>query len=227
VAIPVEKLVRMPDALDFDRAAGVCITYGTTYYALKDRGSLKSGETLAVLGAAGGTGLAAIELGKVMGARVIACASSDEKLAFAKAHGADDTIDYAKDDLKEALRRVTGGNGANVIYDPVGGSYSEAALRSIAWGGRFLVIGFAAGEIPKIPLNLALLKGCDIVGVFWGSFIAREPEKHRANTAQLLAWCAEGKLSSHVHATFPLADGVAALKVLAERKAMGKVILHP
>jgi NADPH2:quinone reductase len=162
-----------------------------------------------------------------MGARVIACASSDDKLAFAKKHGADDCINYATDDLKEALRRVTGGKGVDVIYDPVGGAYAEQALRSIAWKGRFLVVGFAAGEIPKIPLNLALLKGCDIVGVFWGSFIERDPAGHRANTQQILDWVVSGKLSAHVQATYPLADAASALKALAARKVMGKIVLHP
>jgi NADPH:quinone reductase len=227
VAIAADKLIRMPDGLDFDRAAGVCITYGTTLHALKDRAELKSGETLAVLGASGGVGLAAIELGKLMGARVIACASSDEKLTFAREHGADDGINYAKNDLKEALRRVTGGRGADVIYDPVGGPYTEPALRSIAWQGRFLVIGFAAGEIPKLPLNLVLLKGCDVLGVFWGPWIERDPEGHRANTQQLLEWCVQGKISSHVHSTYPLAEGAAALKAIAARQVMGKVILRP
>ena len=221
------RLVKSPDGLDFDRAAGVCVTYGTTLHALKDRADLKPGETLAVLGASGGVGIAAVELGKIMGARVIACASSDDKLAFAREHGADETINYAKDDLKEALRRVTGGKGVDVIYDPVGGPYAEPALRSIAWKGRFLVVGFAAGEIPKIPLNLALLKGCDIVGVFWGSFIERDPAGHRANTEQLLQWCAQGKLSAHVHAVYPLAEAAAALKAIAARQVMGKIILHP
>jgi NADPH2:quinone reductase len=227
VAISADRLVKIPDRLDFDRAAGVCITYGTTLHALKDRAALQPGETLAVLGASGGVGLAAVELGKIMGARVIACASSDDKLTFAKKHGADDAINYASEDLKEALRRVTDGKGADVIYDPVGGPYSEPALRSIAWKGRFLVVGFAAGEIPKIPLNLALLKGCDIVGVFWGSFIERDPDGHRANTKQLLEWCAQGKLSSHVHAAYPLAEAAAALKAIASRQVMGKVILRP
>jgi NADPH2:quinone reductase len=217
----------MPDGLDFDRAAGVCITYGTTYYALKDRGAIKASETLAVLGASGGVGLAAIELGKLMGARVIACASSDEKIAFARKHGADEGINYASEDLKDALRRLTDGRGANVIYDPVGGPYSEPALRSIAWEGRFLVVGFAAGDIPKLPLNLVLLKGCSVVGVFWGSFIERDPQRHRANTAQLLEWCAQGKLSSHVHAVYPLAEAPKALKAIAARQVMGKVILRP
>jgi len=227
VAIPASKLAKIPGDLDFDRAAGLCVTYGTSLHALKDRAKLARGETLAVLGASGGVGLAAIELGKLMGARVIACASSAEKIAFSREHGADDGIDYGKDDLKEGLRRVTNGRGADVIYDPVGGAYAEAALRSIAWQGRFLVVGFAAGDIPKLPLNLVLLKGCDVLGVFWGSWIERDPAGHRANTEQLLAWCADGKLSSHVHAVYPLEEASAALKAIAARQVMGKVILRP
>jgi len=227
VVLSAERLVPLPDGLDFDRAAGLTVTYGTSLYALKDRARLKTGETLAVLGASGGVGLAAVELGKIMGARVIACASSADKLAFAREHGADDGIDYAGEDLKDALRRLTDGKGADVIYDPVGGAYAEAALRSIAWYGRFLVVGFAAGDIPKLPLNLVLLKSCDVLGVFWGSWIARDPAGHRANTAQLLAWCADGKLSSHVHAVYSLRDGAAALKAIAARAVMGKVILRP
>jgi NADPH2:quinone reductase len=227
VAARADRLVPIPDVLDFDRAAGLCVTYGTTLHALKDRAHLRESETLAVLGASGGVGLAAVELGKAMGARVIACASSDDKLAFTKKHGADDTINYANEDLKEALRRVTGGKGVDVIYDPVGGAYAEQALRSIAWQGRFLVVGFAAGEIPKIPLNLALLKGCDIVGVFWGSFVERDPAGHRANTRQIIDWVVSGKLSAHVQGTYPLADAASALKALAARKVMGKIVLHP
>jgi NADPH2:quinone reductase len=227
IAARADRLVPIPDTLDFDRAAGLCVTYGTTLHALKDRGHLRNGETLAVLGASGGVGLAAVELGKLMGARVIACASSDDKLAFVKKHGADDVINYARDDLKDALRNATGGKGAAVIYDPVGGPYAEPALRAIAWQGRLLVVGFAAGEIPKMPLNLALLKGCDIVGVFWGSFIERDPAGHRANTKQLLDWCAQGKLSAHVQAVYPLADAADALKALAARKVMGKIVLRP
>jgi NADPH2:quinone reductase len=227
IAVKAETLVSAPDNLDFDRAAGLSVTYGTTIHALKDRGKLQSGETLAVLGAAGGTGLAAIEIGKLMGARVIACASSDEKCAFAKQHGADDTINYATADLKEALKSVTGGRGVDVIYDPVGGDYAESALRAIAWKGRFLVVGFAAGTIPKLPLNLALLKGCDIVGVYWGAFTDKEPAAQAANMAQIVSWCAEGKLSSHVHAIYPLGDTAQALKDIAARKIMGKAILHP
>jgi NADPH:quinone reductase len=227
IAVAANLLVKIPGNLDFDRAAGLCVTYGTTLHALKDRAKLAPGETLAVLGASGGVGLAAIELGKIMGARVIACASSAEKIAFARDHGADDGIDYGTEDLKEALRRVTQGKGADVIYDPVGGAYAEAALRSIAWQGRFLVVGFAAGEIPKLPLNLVLLKGCDVLGVFWGSWLERNPEGYRANNEQLLTWCAEGRLSSHVHAVYPLAEAPAALKAIAARQVMGKVILRP
>jgi NADPH:quinone reductase len=226
VAIKADKLIKLPDALDFERAAGVIITYGTTLHALKDRADLKPGETLAVLGAAGGVGIAAVELGKLMGARVIACASSDDKLAFTRQHGADETINYASQDLRDALRRVTGGPGPDVIYDPVGGPYSEPALRAIGWQGRFLVVGFAAGDIPKLPLNLVLLKGCDVRGVFWGSWTERDPAGHRANVAQLMRWCVEGKLSAHVHAVYPLERTAEALTTLAERKAMGKVILR-
>jgi NADPH2:quinone reductase len=227
VVLKTDRLVRLPDGLDFDRAAGLTVTYGTTVHALRDRAQLKQGETLAVLGAAGGTGLAAIELGKIMGARVIACASSADKLAFAREHGADVTINYDEDDLKEALRRVTDGRGVDVVYDPVGGSYAEAALRSIAWGGRFLVIGFAAGEIPKLPLNLVLLKGCDVRGVFWGQFTERYPEQHRANMVDVLQWAVDGKLSAHVHAVYPLDKIADALKALANREAKGKILLRP
>jgi len=227
IAVKAETLVKVPDGLDLDRAAGLSVTYGTTMHALKDRGRLKAGETLAVLGAAGGVGLAAIEIGKLMGARVIACTSSDEKCAFAKQHGADATINYSTADLKDALKDATGGRGADIIYDPVGGDYAESALRAIAWKGRFLVVGFAAGDIPKLPLNLVLLKGCDVVGVFWGAFTEREPAAQAANMAQIVAWCAQGKLSSHVHAVYPLAQTAQALKDIAARKIMGKAILRP
>ncbi len=227
IALPANTVVKIPDSLDYDRAAGIIIIYGTALHALEGRANAKPGETLAVLGAAGGTGLAACELGKLMGLKVIACASSDEKLEFAKAHGAELGLNYTKEDLKEGLKRLTGGKGVDIVFDPVGGAYSEAALRAIAWEGRFLVIGFAAGEIPKMPLNLALLKGCDIRGVFWGAWTKLNPEKNRADLAKLVKWTAEGKLSSHVDRTFPLAQTAEALKVLAGRKAMGKVILHP
>jgi NADPH2:quinone reductase len=203
------------------------VTYGTSYYALKERAQLRHGETLAVLGAAGGVGLAAVELGKLMGARVIACASSEEKLAFARAHGADATVNYARENLRDALRALTEGRGVDVVYDPVGGAFTEAAVRALDWGGRLLVIGFAAGEIPKLPLNLTLLKSCDIRGVFWGAWTRREPQTHRADTLQLARWCAEGKLSAHVHAAYPLAETARALNALSDRQAMGKIILRP
>ncbi len=225
IAIAVDRLIGLPEGLDFNRAAGLVVTYGTSYYALKDRAGLRPGETLAVLGASGGVGLAAVELGRIMGARVIACASSDDKLEFTRRHGADETVNYATADLRNELKRLGGEHGIDVIYDPVGGPYAEAALRAIAWEGRFLVVGFAAGEIPKLPLNLALLKSCDIRGVFWGSWTEREPAAHRANMADLLRWCAEGKLSAHVHATYPLADAKRALNDIAARRVMGKTVL--
>jgi NADPH2:quinone reductase len=225
--IAADRLVRIPDGVDYERAAGLIITYGTTLHALKDRAQLKPGETLAVLGASGGVGLAAVELGKLMGARVIACASSAEKLALARQHGAEAAINYAQEDLRDALRRATGGRGPDVIYDPVGGPYSEPALRAIGWEGRFLVVGFAAGDIPKLPLNLVLLKNCDVRGVFWGAWSDREPDAHRANIAQLMQWCADGKLAVHIHAVYPLAQTAQALKAIANRSAMGKVILRP
>jgi NADPH:quinone reductase len=227
VVIAAERLIRIPDDLDFARAAGLTVTYGTALHALRDRGGLRAGETLAVLGAAGGIGLAAIEIGKILGARVIACASSAEKLAFARRHGADAVINYAEEDLKDALRRTAGGDGPQVIFDPVGGRASETALRAIARGGRFLVIGFAAGEIPKIPLNLMLLKECDVRGVYWGAWSEREPDKSRANHAEILQWCAQGRISAHVHQVFRLDEIAPALHALAERRAMGKVVVTP
>ncbi len=226
VVVRADRLVPIPSELDVERAAGLTCAYGTSYYALKERGRLKHGETLAVLGAAGGTGLAAVELGKIMGARVIACASSDDKLAFARERGADDTVNYAKEDLKDSLRRLTDGRGVDVVFDPVGGAYSEAALRALAWEGRLLVVGFAAGEIPKIPLNLPLLKGCDIRGVFWGGWLDRHPGAHCEATAQIARWCVEGKVSGHVQKVYPLADTAQALKDIAARKVMGKIVLR-
>jgi NADPH2:quinone reductase len=227
VAVPADQLVKIPDALDFERAAGLTVTYATTLYALRERAALAPGETLVVLGASGGTGLAAIEIGKVMGARVIACASSAEKLDFARDHGADETVNYAAEDLREALKRLGGERGVEVVYDPVGGPYAEPAVRSLGWEGRYLVVGFAAGEIPKLPLNLVLLKSCDIRGVLWGSWVRREPKAQRALMTQIVDWCAQGKLSAHVHAVYPLAEIVAALKAIADRKVMGKIVLRP
>ena len=227
VAVEAHQLAKLPEALDFDRAAGLTVTYGTTLYALRERAQLKPGETLVVLGASGGTGLAAIELGKMMGARVIACASSDEKLAFARAHGADETVNYGRENLRDALKRLGGEHGIDVVYDPVGGPYAEPAVRSLAWLGRYLVVGFAAGEIPKIPLNLTLLKSCDIRGVFWGAWTKREPQLQRALMTDLARWCAEGKLSAHVHAVYPLAEIETALNAITDRKVMGKIVLRP
>jgi NADPH2:quinone reductase len=227
LAVPTGQLTLIPSGLDFDHAAGLSVTYGTSYYALKDRAHLKPGETLVVLGASGGVGIAAVELGKQMGARVIACASSDDKLDFAKKHGADEGVNYAKDNLRDALKRLGGEHGIDVVYDPIGGDFAEPALRSLAWEGRFLVVGFAAGEIPKLPLNLVLLKSCDVRGVFWGSWTEREPKAHAANMADILRWAAEGKLSGHVHAAYPLAEAATALKAIADRKVMGKIVLRP
>ncbi len=227
VAVKAQQLVRVPEGLPLEKAAGIIITYGTALHALKDRARLKPGETLAVLGAAGGVGLAAVELGKAMGARVIACASSADKLEFAKKHGADEGIDYSKEDLKERLRALTAGNGVDVIYDPVGGVYAEAALRAIAWQGRFLVIGFASGEIPKIPLNLLLLKSTDLLGVFWGEFIRRNPDAHRANMAEILSLARKAKISAHVDAVYPLERAAEAFEAIAQRKAKGKIVLKP
>ncbi len=227
IAAPARQLIKLPAQLDFDRAAGLCIAYGTSLYALRERAQLKAGETLAVLGASGGAGLAAVELGKLMGARVIACASSDEKLAFARAHGADETVNYAKENLRDALKQHGGEHGIDVVYDPVGGPYAEPAVRSLAWQGRYLVVGFTAGEIPKIPLNLVLLKSCDIRGVFWGSWSKREPQAQHALLSDVARWAAEGKLSAHVHAVYPLADIAEAMRLISDRKVMGKIVLRP
>lgn len=227
VVIPQERLAKVPDGLELEKAAGLFVTYGTTIHALQDRARMKSGETLAVLGAAGGTGVAAIELGKIFGARVIACASSPEKLAFCKKHGADELIDYSKEDLKERLKALTGGNGVDVVYDPVGGKLGEAALRSLAWEGRYLVVGFAGGEITKMPLNLTLLKGCEIAGVFWGEYIRRNPKQLRKQIEALMSWVKEGRVSAYVDKIYPFTDAASAFARLSGRQAMGKVLLKP
>jgi len=227
IAIDARNCVPIPASMPFDVAAAFLFTYGTSHYALKDRAALKPGETLLVLGAAGGVGLAAVELGKAMGAKVIAAASSAEKIAVCREHGADEGIDYSQEDSKERIKALTGGNGADVIYDPVGGDFSEQAFRSIAWEGRFLVIGFAAGPIPKIPLNLVLLKGAQIVGVFWGSFTMREPGRHAANIQELMEWYAAGKLKPRISATYPFTRVAEALGDLAARRVKGKVVLVP
>ena len=225
VIVPSNACFPKPPSMDFPTAASFLLAYGTSYHALKDRAQLKAGETLLVLGASGGVGLAAVELGKLMGAKVIAAASSDDKLALCKEYGADETINYTTEDLKNRLKELTDGKGVDVVYDPVGGHYSEAALRSMAWEGRFLVVGFATGEIPKIPLNLTLLKGCSIVGVFWGSFATKTPKKNMANTMELMQWYSEGKLKPHIHRIYPLADTSKALEEMMNRQVKGKVVI--
>jgi NADPH2:quinone reductase len=225
VAINADSVIPLPEDIDLVHASSFLYAYGTSQYALKDRAHLLPGETLVVLGAAGGVGLAAVELGAVMGATVIAAASTDEKLELCRKYGASMTINYATEDLKTRIRELTGGVGADVVYDAVGGPYSEPALRSMAWEGRFLVIGFAAGEIPKVPLNLALLKSCDIVGVFWGAFVGRQRERHRANVAELMEWWRAGKLRPHVSSTYPLERAGEAIRELADRRAQGKVVV--
>jgi NADPH2:quinone reductase len=227
MAVPADKLIRYDSGLDIDRAAALTIIYGTSMHALRDRAQLQPGETLAVLGAAGGVGVAAVELGKLMGARVIACASTDEKCAFARAHGADETVNYTTEDLRGALKRLGGDHGIDVIFDPIGDRYSEAALRAIAWEGRHLVVGFAAGEIPKLPLNLTLLKGCAVLGVYFGDWVRRAPEAYRDTIVELAQLAADGKLSCHVDHAYPLEEFPQALKSLSERRAMGKVIVRP
>jgi len=222
-----DRLIPLIDAMDFVPASAFILTYGTSYHALEDRAELKAGETLLVLGAAGGVGLAAVQLGKAMGARVIAAASSDEKLEVCRANGADELINYASDDLRTRVKALTAGKGVDVIYDPVGGPYSEPALRDMAWKGRFLVVGFAAGDIPKIPLNLTLLKGCSIVGVFWGAFTKNEPERNRANNAALMNLFVEGKVKPHIHATYPLERAAEALNEVMNKRVSGKVVLVP
>jgi len=233
VLLPANRLWHIPDAMPHDIAAAFILTYGTSWHALKDRAHLKAGETLLVLGAAGGVGLAAVELGKAMGARVIAACSSQEKVDLAIKHGADAGVVYGRGpfdrDGQKALgalfKEAGGAEGFNVIYDAIGGDYAEPALRSIAWEGRYLVVGFAAGDIPKIPLNLALLKGCDIVGVFWGTWAARNPELFSTSIEELLELYAQGKVKPHVSERFPLERGADAIAHLGSRQAMGKVVV--
>ena len=227
IVVPQQALMPMPPGMDFDTAAAITLTYGTSHHAVVDRAQLKEGETMLVLGAAGGVGLAAIEIGKALGARVIAAASSDEKLAVCREHGADATINYSTEDLREAIKAATGGKGPDVIYDPVGGIYAEPAFRSIGWRGRYLVVGFANGEIPKLPLNLTLLKGASLMGVFWGEFAKREPKANMAAMRQLMGWMAEGKVRPRISGRYSLADVALALNDMAARKVTGKVVIQP
>ncbi|HEV7349116.1 NADPH:quinone oxidoreductase family protein [Telluribacter sp.] len=215
----------LPAGIDFVTAASVMYTYGTSYHALKNRARLQPEETLLVLGAAGGVGLAAVQLGALMGARVIAAASTDEKLRVCRELGAGETINYSTDDLRERIKDFTMGLGVDVVYDPVGGTFAEPALRSMAWQGRYLVVGFATGDIPKIPLNLPLLKGCSVVGVFWGTFAKQEPEANLKNFQELLLWFNKGKLQQHLHGTYPLVDAPLALRDMLDRKVVGKAVV--
>ena len=231
---PAARCIAFPSNMDFIEASAFVMTYGTSHHALKDRANLKAGETLLVLGAAGGVGLAAVEIGKVMGARVVAAASTQEKIDLCIKRGADAGIVYptgaldrdAQKKLTDDFKKVLGGDGAHVIYDGVGGDYAEPALRSIAWEGRYLVVGFPAG-IPSIPLNLTLLKGCQIVGVFWGAFTAREPRRNQENLAELMAWVSEGKLKPYVSKSYPFSKAAEALNEMAARRVMGKIVLIP
>ena len=215
----------MPDGMDDVTAASTMYTYGTSYHALKDRANIQPEETLLVLGAAGGVGLAAVQLGVLMGARVIAAASSDEKLAVCRAMGAAETINYTTENLRDRIKELTGGQGVDVVYDPVGDRYAEPAIRSLAWKGRYLVVGFAGGDIPSIPLNLALLKGASIVGVFWGAFAQREPKASMQNFKQILTWIASGQLKQHIYKLYSLADAPHALRDLMERRVVGKAVI--
>lgn len=226
VIVPANSCFPKPPMMSHPIAASFMMAYGTSYHALKDRAKLKEGETLLVLGASGGVGLAAVELGKLMGAKVIAAASTAEKLAVCKEKGADELINYTEENLKNRVKELTDGKGADVVYDPVGGDYTEAALRATAWEGRLLIVGFPAG-IAKIPMNLPLLKGCQIVGVFWGSFAMRSPNKNIQNTMELVQMYAEGKLKPHIYGKYPLENAAQALQDMMDRKVKGKVIIEP
>lgn len=219
--------VALPPEVSFPAAAAFAMAYGTSWHALRDRGRLQAGETLLVLGAAGGVGLAAVELGKLMGARVIAAAGSEAKLAACREQGADEVVSYADEGWREAVKRLTGGRGADVVYDPVGGALAEPALRLTAWEGRYLVVGFAGGDIPRIPLNLPLLKGNAVVGVFWGEFARRDPAASRENLDRLLGWLAQGRLRPRLARTYPLAGAAEALKAMLAREVIGKLVLLP
>ncbi|ODJ94402.1 NADPH:quinone oxidoreductase [Pseudomonas viridiflava] len=225
VAVPNYNVLPIPESMDFTIAAAFSMTYGTSMHALKQRANLQPGETLLVLGASGGVGLAAVEIGKALGARVIAAASSAEKLEVAKNAGADELINYTDTSLKDEIKRLTNGNGADVIYDPVGGDLFDQAIRAIAWNGRLLVVGFASGRIPELPVNLALLKGASVVGVFWGSFAQRQPQNNAANFKQLFAWFEEGKLKPLVSQVYPLERAGEAIDALGGRRAVGKVVV--
>ncbi len=217
--------IPIPSLMNFITGASTLYAYGTSYHALKDRALLRPGETLLVLGAAGGVGLAAVELGKLLGATVIAAASTDEKLAICQEKGAEHLINYATEDLRERIKEITQGKGVDVVYDPVGDKWAEPAIRSLTWQGRYLVVGFAGGEIPKIPLNLALLKGSALVGVFWGMFAQKEPALNMKNLQEVAAWVVQGQLSPHIYKQYSLAEAPQALTDMIERKVIGKAVV--
>ncbi|MFN7572520.1 MAG: NADPH:quinone oxidoreductase family protein [Betaproteobacteria bacterium] len=227
VCAPATHAVRLPPSVSDEVAAAFTLTFATSQHALLDRGQLKTGETLLVLGAGGGVGLAAVELGKLAGARVVAAASSADKLAAAREHGADVLVDYSQPGWRDAVKTATEGHGADVVYDPVGGRVTDDALRLLAWRGRLLVVGFAAGEIPQLPANLLLLKGASAVGVFWGEFAKREPRANAAMLAELFDALAQGRLKPHIGRVYPLAEAPRALADLLERRAVGKLVLRP
>ena len=224
IAIPAASLIPIPPNVSDEVASGVSVTFGTAIHGLKDRGRVAPGETVAILGASGGAGQAALEIAKLMGARVIAAASRD-KVDIGRALGADEVVDYDAVDLKQTLKDLTDNRGVDVVYDCVGGKYAEPAVRALAWEGRFLVVGFAAGDIPKLPLNLLMLKGADAVGVFWGEAVRRNPERHRENMIEVLRWISEGKLAPRIHGTYPLEAIREAIGVLDRREATGKVVV--
>ncbi len=226
VCCKTKNIFPKPAGMPYKIAASFLYAYGTSLHALKDRAVLKEGETIAIMGAAGGVGLAAVDIAKKLNARVIACASTTDKLQLCQQYGADEIINYTTEDLKARIKELTNGRGANVIYDPVGSSYTEPALRAMAWKGRYLVVGFAAGEIPKIPLNLPLLKGCAITGVFWGRFTKEEPDKNLKNSLQILDWYKEGKIKPFIDKTFPLSEAAYALELMMNRKVKGKVVIE-
>lgn len=226
VVTGADRLIPLPENMDYEAGSALLFTYGTAQYALRDRAALKAGESMLVLGAAGGTGLAAVEVGALIGARVIAVASSEEKLQLCRARGATDSINYATEDLRARIKELTGGSGVDVVFDPVGGDHAEAAIRGIAWDGRYLVIGFVAG-IPRVPFNLMLLKSCSVIGVFWGAFVARDPDRNRELIAELFDWHARGKISPYISAAYPLERAAEALNDLLERRALGKIVIVP
>ncbi len=225
VVAPAELTLPMPADMSYEDGAGFALAYGTAHVGLAHRAQLQAGETLLVLGAAGGVGLAAVELGKLLGARVIAAASSPRKLELTRAYGADDTLNYSRENLRDRIKALTGGRGVDVIFDPVGGDLFDQAARRIAWEGRYLVVGFASGRIPSLPANIALLKNASLVGLFWGAYLQHNPAVIRDSFALLLAWYAAGRLKPHIHRTFPLAEAPTALRELTERRALGKVLL--